>query len=44
MCIICKGEDLTGLEDFCVSYCLNITEIPNIEGLQTLNCFWLNIT
>ena len=44
MCIICKGEDLTGLKYLNVYDCQNITEIPNIEGIKELCCWNTNIT
>ena len=39
MCIICRGEDLTGLEELDIYNCQNITEIPNIEGLKKIILF-----
>ena len=38
MCIICRGEDLTGIKELNISGCEVVTEIPKIDGLQKLNC------
>jgi hypothetical protein len=39
MCIICDGEDLTGLQELYCSDCPQITNIPYIDGLQFLYCY-----
>ena len=42
MCIICKTKDineLKGLKRLDCSYCPNITRIPYIKSLQSIDCF-----
>ena len=38
MCKICRGESLEGLTSLYCDNCLKLKSIPEIKGLQILNC------
>ncbi len=38
MCIICRQEELNGLQKIDCSRCYSLTQIPKIDGLLELDC------
>ena len=44
MCVICEGGDLDGFKKLNCNECQVVTEIPHVQGLESLYCNGTNIT